>query len=111
MLGEVAASLQLGKHPEHRQEVFHLGRVRGPVEQASLHGGFELLVELVDVGVGRDEIAGGFPVRAHKSMGGTRHGILHESEELNHMPIDEREVDRSRWAPSHGEVLAVDGSS
>ena len=104
MFCEVSASFELGEHAEHRQQVLGLRRVGGPVEQAALHRRLDGLIEVVDVRVGGDKVAGGLAVRANKGMGRAGDGVLYEGEELDYVPVDQLEFNRVFACRSPGRV-------
>ena len=101
VLGQITASLQLWEHSEHGQQVLSLRWVRRAIEQARLYGGFELLVKGIDVGVCGDEDAGSLAVGADQCVCRPRDGVLHESKQLDHVTVDQREVNRLASLASH----------
>ncbi len=66
-----------------------------------MHGSLEILVEVVNVGVRGHEVTGGLTIGTHKSMRRAGHGIFHEGEQLDDVPVDANEVYRAGVALRH----------
>ena len=95
VLGEVPASLELGQHAEHGEQVLGLSRVGGPIEQAPLNRRLDSLVEIVDVRVGGHEVSRRLTIGADKGVGSPRDGVLDQSKELDHMAVHQLQVERA----------------
>ncbi len=89
VLGQVTVALQVGEHPDHRdQEPQVFGRGDAGHREL-LHGQLlDLVVEgvhhLVPVGQG----LGGLAVTREKGVGGPGHRLTHQSEQLKDLPVD-----------------------